>query len=362
MSEMRKIVIVSTVGLIYDGITSIITSYLEAMDKTDLEIYVVSTIKAEPNIEEKIEKFGCKIVHLPSRKKNTVKYFISLQTFIHRNGIEVIHAHGNSATLAIEMLAGLLGGCKKRIAHSHNTKCEQVKADKLLRPLFDLIYTDALACGDAAGKWLFGERSFTILKNGRDVDKYIFSLKKRKEIRDQYSLKDAVAIGHVGGFFEQKNHAFLMEIFREILNINPNSKLFLIGDGPLKNEIELSVKDIKEHIIFTGAIDNVNDYLQALDGMLLPSLFEGLPLVTIEWQINGLPSLLSDKITNECKLTETVKFESLTQEPKVWAEEIISMINSNNRETNSLDSVKAIKEKGFDIRDNAKILRDIYLS
>lgn len=113
MSEMRKIVIVSTVGLIYDGITSVISSYLEAMDKTDLEIYVVSTIKAEPNIE-KIEKLGCKIVHFPSRKNNTIKYFISLQTFIHRNGIEVIHAHGNSATLAIEMLAGLLGGCKKK--------------------------------------------------------------------------------------------------------------------------------------------------------------------------------------------------------------------------------------------------------
>ena len=96
--------------------------------------------------------------------------------------------------------------------------------------------------------------------------------------------------------------------------------------------------------------------------MLLPSLFEGLPLVTIEWQINGLPSLLSDKITKECKLTETVKFESLAREPKVWAEEILNMIDSNNREKNSLDSIKVIKEKGFDIRDNAKILRDIYLS
>ena len=362
MSEMRKIVIVSTVGLIYDGITSVISSYLEAIDKTDLEIYVVSTIKAEPNIEEKIEKLGCKIVHLPSRKNNTIKYFISLQTFIHRNGIEVIHAHGNSATLAIEMLAGLLGGCKKRIAHSHNTKCEQVKADKLLRPLFDLLYTDALACGDAAGKWLFCKRPFTILKNGRDVNKYIFALENRNEIRSRYSLKDTVAIGHVGGFFEQKNHVFLIEVFREILNINSNAKLFLIGDGPSKSKIESSVKDIKEDVIFTGVVDNVNDYLQALDGMLLPSLFEGLPLVTIEWQINGLPSLLSDKITNECKLTETVKFESLAREPKVWAEEILNMIDSNNREKNSLDSIKVIKEKGFDIRDNAKILRDIYLS
>lgn len=362
MNEMKKILIVSTVGLIYDGITSVITSYLESIDKEDLKIFVVSTVKSEPNIEHKIEKLGCKIVKLPSRRNETFKYFISLQVFIRKNGIDVIHAHGNSATLAIEMLAGLIGGCKKRIAHSHNTKCEQVRADKILRPLFNLTYTEALSCGDDAGRWLFRDRPFAVLKNGRDVNKYSFSAKKRNEMREAYSLGNTVAIGHVGGFYEQKNHAFLIEIFREILYIAPDSTLFLIGDGPLKREIELSVEDIKKHVVFTGAVDNVTDYLHAMDGMLLPSLFEGLPLVTIEWQINGLPCLLSDNVTRECKLTETVEYESLTKDPRVWAEKILNMVRSNKRDENSLDSVNVIKEKGFDIRDNAKILRNIYLS
>ena len=233
---MKKIIIVSTVGLIYDGITSVITSYLEAMNREDLKIYVVSTIMSESKIEKKIEELGCEIVQLPSRRKSPIVYFFSLAHFIRKNNIEVIHAHGNSATLSIELLAGFLGGCKRRIAHSHNTRCDQVRADKMLRPLFNLLYTDALACGNEAGLWLFGNRKFKVLKNGRNVKKYSFSLEKRNEMRKRLDISDCIAIGHVGGFFEQKNHKFLIKIFREVLNRKPNAKLFLIGDGPLKDE------------------------------------------------------------------------------------------------------------------------------
>lgn len=362
MKKAKKILIINTVGLMYDGITSVITSYLEVMDKSNLEFYVVSTIKAEPNIEEKIKKMGCEIIHMPSRRNETIRYFFKLLVFIRKNKIEVLHAHGNSGTLVIELLAAWLGGCQKRIAHSHNTKCEQVKADKILRPVFKLLYTDALACGDAAGKWLFGKKKFTVLKNGRDINKYLFCPEKRDEIRNKYALAETIVIGHVGGFVKQKNHVFLIKVFREILKIKPNAILILIGSGPLQEEIKMSVKDIKEHVIFTGAVDNVADYLQALDGALLPSLFEGLPLVTIEWQINGLPCLLSDTITKECKLTKSLKFESLKDEPQIWANDIVKMISISNRKVDSLASIKLIQEKGFDIRDNAQILRNIYLS
>ena len=362
--KMRKVIIISTVGLIYDGITNVILSYLEAMDKHNLEIFVASTIKSEPNLEKKIKKMGCTIVYLPSRKTETVKYFFALQKFMRKNEIDVIHAHGNSATLAIEMLAGVMSGCKKRIAHSHNTKCDQVKIDKMLRPLFNLLYTDSLACGEAAGKWLFNKKKFTILNNGRDINKYLFSPGIRSEIRKTMEFENSIVIGHVGGFFEQKNHRFLVSIFREILEICPDAILILIGDGPVRKEIELTVDDIKKHVIFTGTVDNVSDYLQASDGMLLPSLFEGLPLVTIEWQINGLPCLISDTITKECKLTSDVKMESLNESPRKWAEDMLEMINDNrnNREKNSITFAKIIQSKGFDIHDNAKMLRNLYLS
>ena len=359
---MKKVVIVSTVGLGYDGITSVIISYLEAMNKKDLKIFVVSTIKSEPEIENRIKKMDVEIIHLPSRKSDTAKYFFSLVSFIKKNRVDVIHAHGNSATLAIELLAGLIGGCKKRIAHSHNTKCERVRADRILRPMFNLLYTDAIACGDAAGKWLFKNDNFIILKNGRDIQKYTFSLERRKEMREKYSIEKNLVIGHVGGFNKQKNHEFLIDIFRKIKETDNDAVLLLVGDGPLRKEIEASVDDIKTNVVFTGSVDNVDDYINAMDCMVLPSLFEGLPLVVIERQINGVPSLLSNNISSECKLTDTVRFESLDNGPQIWASDIIKMIKSSNKMRDSISNSEIIKKKGFDIVDNADILKKIYLS
>ena len=138
MKNNKKILIISTVGLIYDGITSVVVSYLKAMNREDLEIYVVGTINVKESIRKQIESLGCKVVDFPDRRNDTMRYFLQLSKFIRKNKIDIVHAHGNSGTLAIEMVAAWLGGCKKRIAHSHNTKCDQVKADKILRPIFNM--------------------------------------------------------------------------------------------------------------------------------------------------------------------------------------------------------------------------------
>lgn len=357
----KKILIISTVGLVYDGITSVILSYLQAMDRGEMEIYIASTINCESAIRKKIEVLNCKVVDFPSRRTETIKYFFSLVSFARKNKIDVLHAHGNSGTLAIEMLAGWLGGCKKRIAHSHNTRCDQVKADRILRSIFNLLYTDALACGDAAGRWLFRDKPFTVLSNGRDVQAFSFDEQKRKKKRAELNLKDEIAIGHVGGFVEQKNHRFLLEIFREILKMEPSTRLFLIGDGLLKTEIEAAAKDFKENLTFVGTTLDVPDYLQAMDGMLLPSLFEGLPLVAIEWQINGLPCVLSDAVTKECAFSETCAFMSLKDSAKDWAEKIINMAKENNRKDNSNKTIIQAREHGFDIEDGAVRLKKIYM-
>ena len=356
------ILIISTGGLIYDGITNVIVSYLEAMDLTKLDIYVAGSLKIEPGIRKKIKDLGCRIVDLPDRRKDTITYFFKLVKFIRKNKINVLHAHGNSATLSIEMLAGVIGGCKTRIAHSHNTKCEQIRADRLLRPLFYRIYTEAMACGVDAGKWLFGERPFKVLKNGRNIDKYKFIDTKRKKLRKNMKLKDELVIGHVGGFVEQKNHRFILEIFKCIKDVYPNSKFFLVGDGNLRSEIEDKAKRMRiyEDIKFTGNIENVEDILQIADGMILPSLFEGVPLVTIEWQISGLPILISDNVSDECICTNLVKKLSLKDSPKIWAENIIYKIKLNNRKQSSVEAERLIKENGFDIKTNAFELQKIY--
>lgn len=358
----KKILIISTVGLIYDGITSVILSYLQAMDRSGMDIYIASTIKCENAIKDKIEGLQCRVVDFPSRRTKTSMYFFSLVSFVRKNKIDVLHAHGNSGTLAIEMMAAWIGGCKKRIAHSHNTKCDQVKADKLLRPIFNLFYTEAVACGDAAGVWLFGDKLFTVLSNGRDVKTYSFDENVRKRKRAELNLKGEIAIGHVGGFLEQKNHRFLLEIFKQILRIEPSSRLFLIGDGPLRVEIESAAQEMKDSILFVGTTPQVADYLQAMDGMLLPSLFEGLPLVAVEWQINGLSCVLSDRVTRECAFTDTCTFMPLEVSAREWAEKIIAEVKSNNRKEKSEKAAIKAKTCGFDIQDSAQKLRAIYCS
>lgn len=356
--EKTTVMLVSTVGLIYDGITNVILSYLQAMDLSDIDVYIAGTVKIESAIKNQLEILGCHIIYFPSRREKPALYFKALTTFLRKRKINVIHAHGNSATLTIEMMAGLLGGCKKRIAHSHNTRCDRTRADKMFRPLFYHLYTDALACGQDAGEWLFPGRPFRILKNGRDVARFSFNQEKRDRMRAKFGIKDELAIGHIGGFVEQKNHKFLLEIYREIHKIEPAAKLFMIGDGVLKKKIEKLSLDLKDVLIFTGNVDNVPDYLQMMDGMLLPSLFEGLPLVVVEWQINGLPALLSNTIDKSCAFTDLVEFMLLEMPAVKWAEKILQMIKLHNRKKTNYNSIVS---NGFDIKTAADELRKIYI-
>lgn len=358
-----RILIVNTVGLGYDGITSVICEYLKVIDKKDLDIYIANTIMAEEKIIKTIENCNCTIINLPSRKDKIISYFFKLLSFIKKNHIEVIHVHGNSATMSIELLAAFLGGCKKRIAHAHNTKSDHSKIDRYLRWLFNLLYTDAVACGILAGEFLFKNKKFTVLNNGRNIEKFKYDEAKRQEIRKKFKLGSRLAIGHVGRFDPQKNHTFMIKIFSEIKKQNSNVHFFLIGDGVLKSEIEKEAIEsgLDGSISFLGNIDNVNEILQGMDVMILPSLFEGLPLVSIEWQISGLPCLLSDTITRECAITNLVTFCSLDENAENWAKKLLEISHYNNRLEQSIIACKEVKKAGFDILDNAKNLRQIYL-
>ena len=358
-----KILIISTVGLTFDGISSVICEYIRAMNRDGLTLYIADTIYTEDFIRKGLEALGCKFVPFPSRRKSLFAYFCKIRKFIRREKIDIVHAHGNSATLAVEMLAAKCGGCKRRIAHSHNTQCEHVKADQILRPLFRHLYTEAVACSQGAGKWLFGDRPFVVLKNGRDLDKYRFKQDVRASIREEFSIGKSLTVGHVGSFLPVKNHSFLLEIFSELLKKNPQTCFFIIGDGDLRTEIEDKAKelDIYDKIHFTGKTDRVADIIQGMDVMVLPSLYEGLPLVVIEWQAAGLPCILSDVITKECQMTNLVEFVSLNTKVEKWADTILSAASKNQRQKQSVDACQKLKEAGYDIRENANILKDIYL-
>lgn len=358
-----KILQIPTGGLFSDGILSCIVEYMTAMDKSGMDIQVLATNNPEKSVVEKVENSGCRVVSIPYRKKNIVKYFFALYRYILKEKIDVVHVHGSSAIMSIELVAAWLAGCKVRIAHSHNTTCENQKADKILRPVFNRNYTTAFACGQDAGRWMFGKRKFTIIPNGRNLKKYEYDSKKRIEYRNKLGIpSDTLVIGHVGRFNRQKNHEYLVHVFGEVYKKKRNSYLVLIGTGEKVGEIKNLVKELEleNNVIFTSVIENVSDYLSAFDIMLLPSLYEGLPLVVIEWQIAGLPCIVSDTVTKECAITSLVKFESVKKEPEVWANEVVNLVLQDRNDSKEI-IFNEIKTAGYDIESGAERLKKIYL-
>ena len=358
-----KVLHIPTGGLFSDGILSCITDYMAAMDKTDLDVRVLATNSAEDVAVKKVEKSGCKVVSIPYRKTNIAKYFFSLYRYLVKERIDIVHVHGSSAIMSVELIAAMLAGCKVRIAHSHNTTCEHQEVDKLLRPIFNRAYTKAFACGSEAGKWMFGNREFVIIPNGRDIKKYEYNTQNRINYRNKLKIpKDALVVGHVGRFNVQKNHEYLLQVFEELYKNDKNTYLVLVGTGEKIDEIKDLVRKstIRDNVIFTGVIDNVADWLSAFDVMLLPSLYEGLPMVVIEWQIAGLPCIVSDTVTKECAITPLVKFKSLKEGPESWARNVRD-ISLQDREKNKKMLFSSIRKAGYDIEFGAKRLREKYI-
>lgn len=253
-------------------------------------------------------------------------------------------------------------GCKVRIAHSHSSSCEHKKMDKLIRPIFYRSYTDALACSDAAGKWMYRNRPYEIIKNGRSTELYQFEPVIRNRMRDKLGLKeDTLAIGHVGNFYGPKNQEYLVYMMKELIKKNEHARLYFMGDGESKQQVEAltASEGLESYIVFTGSISDVDEMLQAMDVMALPSFYEGLPLVVVEWQMAGLPSVVSEHVSKECAYTDLVHFLPLESGHAVWADKILELAG-NDRDRSSRDSVDRAADAGFDLRRNTQRLEEIF--
>lgn len=357
-----KVLVVLTGELCFDGITNSVLNYFRAMDRSGMDIGIVSARSTNSEMRKNFEDIGCTIYPLENRDTKPLKYFLQLVDIIKCGKYNILHAHGNSATLAIETTAALLAGCKVRIVHSRNSFCEHTKADKLLRPLMYATYTDGFACGDKAGKWLFGNRDFTIMNNGKDIDRFLFKPDVRKSYRAKLGARDdQILLGHVGLFHRQKNHTFLIETFEEVCRCADNYRLVLIGEGEDREKIEqlVHIKNLTEKVIFLGRQSDVENWIQALDIMVFPSLFEGMPNVVLEWQIAGLPALISDTITRECGIMDTVSYLPLEKGPSYWAEQILhTPLNDRIRTRGEIRN--RFVNAGFDIQENAQLLKRKY--
>ena len=201
------------------------------------------------------------------------------------------------------------------------------------------------------------------MNNAIDARQYSYNPEKSMAMKKELEVENKLVIGHVGRFFPQKNHPFLIDIFYEIHKKNSDTVLLLVGGGELndelKNQMKQKVKDlgIENAVQFLGVRDDVQDVIQAFDLFLLPSLFEGLPVTMVEAQASGLPCVISDKVPIQCDITGNVKVIKLEDSPKVWADEVLSFVDGFERK----DTFDKISEAGFDIKDNAKWLMEFYV-
>lgn len=250
------------------------------------------------------------------------------------------------------------------ITHSHSTTCKNIVLHKLLTPIFNSLYTHGLACGEEAGRWQYGNHSFTIINNGVDINRFSFNAESRNTIRQKLDIpNDVILVGNVGNFWGKgKNQSFVVKVFNELYQKNNNYRLCLIGDGSLRVSVEKQVEEfgLKDKVFFIGAINDVDEYLNAIDLILMPSLYEGLPLTLIEQQANGLQCVCSDTITTEADKTGNLKYISLEESAKEWAQKIVSFINIEGREQRSKQAVEDITQAGYSIQEEAKKLEKFY--
>lgn len=306
------------------------------------------------------------IYFVPKYKKEPLKCIKALIKFYreHRTEYKYIHLQTGSTSEILYCFPYCLFIRPKVIVHSHNGSGSSVFANKLFQPVVNFISEKRFACSDVAAEWLFGKRSaesIPVINNGIDTLKYQYDEVKRKKTREEYGLKDELVIGHIGRFSEQKNHNFLIDIFAEVKKKKQNAVLVLVGIGELLDSIIEKVNrlGLKESVIFAGVKNNPEDYYCVFDIFVMPSLYEGLPIVGVEAQTSGLPCLFSENISKQVVLTDRVKLISINRSAKQWADDIIKVDKSLDVR-NGYN--KIVKKKGFDIKDAAKYLENVYLS
>ena len=355
-----KILIINTTSFAKDGITNVIMNYYHEMDKTKLHIDAVSIKKPLDEFQKAFHSNGGNIYTINREIKHPFQYINELKKIIKTNKYDIVHAHGNSSTLVLEMLAAKLAGCKIRIAHCHNTKCNSLFIHKVFNPLFKMLYTHGFACGEAAGKWLFGKDDFTVLNNAISCEKFAYQKTYREQIRKEYHIdNEEIVIGHVGYFQPVKNQTFIIDIIAEL---DPKYKALLIGEGPLKQNIQEKVGalGLSDRVIFVGNTNKVSEHLSACDLVVMPSLFEGLPLSLMEQQASGLQCIVSDTITKEVDKTGNFAFVSLDLGAKAWAEKINHLDLSIDRNIVSQKAMVDITASGYSIENESLKLEAFY--
>ena len=348
------------------GVESVVMNYYRCIDKTKYQFDFLCDSDSTNIPYDEIEQLGGRVILVPPYQK-VFEYQKELVKIFKDNNYKIVHSHINTLSV-FPLRAAKKAGVPIRIAHSHSTTNKAEKKKNMmkmaLRPFSKKYATHYFCCSELAGRWLFGDKKYDsgnvfLLNNAINLDKFKYDKKVRDEKRKELELADNIlAIGHIGRFVAQKNHTFLIDIFNEIYKKNDNAILLLAGQGPLQEEIKNKVHELglESKVKFLGQINDTYKLYQALDIFVLPSLYEGLPVVGVEAQATGLLCELSTDMTKETKVLDTTRFISLNTSAEEWAAIILDDYSNFKRH----DATSEITKNNFNIKNETSKLENEY--
>ena len=371
---MIKVLQVGGCDATFGGIERLILDIYRRIDKSKIQFDFLSPeISAYELYRNDIEKMGGTIFTVGISRDSffkKIRYIFKLYAFLKKHNYDIVHVNTGAFFFSFQVcLISKLCGIKRIIVHSHSIP--HIKKLKrlliiLLNPLYRYLATDYLSCSNDASRSLFTNRFINkgkvrIIRNGINVDNFLYNVDDRFKIRNEYNIdEDAILYGHVGRIHEDKNHLFLIEVFKELLSKQENSFLIIVGDGPDSKKVKNFAKELKvdKNIIFTGLQKEVSKYLNAMDCLIFPSYREGLGISLIEAQTAGLYCVCSKGVPKEAKISNNIKYLDLAIGPRRWADVIL---NINYKKIDRFSSsINAIKN-GYDINNVAKEIEDLYL-
>ena len=360
-------------GIVGGGSEQVVLNYCSRM--RDIHFDLLFQYEPNPQILERFNEAGINCIQIPDKVHHPLRHLWTMYKIFRQGNYDVVHCHldwyMNSYVCFIAMLAGI----KKRIAHHHQaysisldchsglragiTNFAKRTLCSIMRIPCKLFATHWLACGEAAAIDGWGKRAVkkdrvTILPNAIDPERFKYSEKNRQEVRVRYGIKDDdFVIGHVGRFYPQKNHDFLIDVFSKVHKQKSNAKLLLLGDGPLQEKIRQKVEslDLAESVVFAGLQKEPAPFYSAMDVFCFPSLWEGLPLTLVEAQYSGLSCMLSENVTKEVEISSQLKYLPLVDEK--WKENLFVCFCRTRNECENLG-------RDYNINYTVKILRELY--
>lgn len=346
------------------GVESVVMNYYRNIDRSAVQFDFICDSDSTDIPYDEIESLGGRVFVVPPYQK-VFAYRKALVKLFKENGYKIVHSHLNTLSV-FPLSAAKKAGIKIRIAHSHSTsnkkEFKRNVSKKILRPWTNLFATEYFCCSEVAGRWQFGDKKYDggkvfLLRNAIDLEKFRFNEEKRKSKREELGIdEDTFVLGHIGRFMAQKNHKFLIDIFKSVHDKNANSILLLAGQGPLFNEVKeyADSMGLCESVKFLGQRSDVADLYQAFDVFVLPSLYEGLPVVIVEAQGTGLKCLTSDKVSYESKISSDLDFISL-DDIDLWTDRIFELRNYQRN-----DNFEECTNNGYNIKKNAAGLIEKY--